>query len=141
MPKRDIDLGYLALPDAQGEAQDDSSVPGVVLIHDVWGLTDPTRDLTRRLAGEGFAVLALDLYRRESEVRISDPASWMQEMSDPQALEDIAAGVGHLRQGGASGPRRVGVGWEREFRPCDLTTFLSSYSLRIASSPRFHCRA
>jgi carboxymethylenebutenolidase len=97
-----LDLGFESRPRSGADA-------GVVLIHDVWGLTDHTRDLTRRLAGEGFAVLALDLYRREAEVRIPDPAAWMQEMSDPQVLGDIAAGVAQLRKGGASGPRRVGV--------------------------------
>jgi len=97
-----LDLGFESRPRSGADA-------GVVLIHDVWGLSDHTRDLTRRLAGEGFAVLALDLYRRESEVRIADPAAWMQEMSDPQVLDDIAAGVAQLRKGGAAGPRRVGV--------------------------------
>ena len=38
--------------------------PGVVVIHDVWGLSDHTRDLARRFAAEGFAALAVDLYRR-----------------------------------------------------------------------------
>ncbi len=52
-----VELGYFA-------TSDNSARPGVVMIHDVWGLTDHTRDLARRLASEGFAVLALDLYRR-----------------------------------------------------------------------------
>ena len=33
---------------------------GLVLIHDVWGLTDHARDLAQGLSGEGFAVLAHD---------------------------------------------------------------------------------
>ena len=39
------------------------------MIHDVWGLADHTRDLARRLAQEEFSVLAIDLYRREEEVK------------------------------------------------------------------------
>jgi len=53
MQTQDVELGFLATPDR-------GPCPGVVLIHDVWGLTDHARDLTRRLSGEGFAVLALE---------------------------------------------------------------------------------
>lgn len=40
-------------------------LPGVILIHDRWGLNDDVRDAARRLAGQGYAVLALDLYGGE----------------------------------------------------------------------------
>jgi carboxymethylenebutenolidase len=77
-----VEAGFLATP-ASGTA------PGVVLIHDVWGLSDHTRDLATRLAAEGFAVLAVDLYRREREVKIENPGVWMRELSDPQVLDDL----------------------------------------------------
>ncbi len=79
------------------------------MIHDVWGLTDHYRDLSRRLAGEGFAVLALDLYRREGKVEIEDPGSWMRALSDPQILSDVQAGVDRLRADSAGAGRKVGV--------------------------------
>jgi carboxymethylenebutenolidase len=101
MQESQVELGFLAEPA-------ESPCPGVVLIHDVWGLSDHTRDLTRRLAREGFAVLAVDLYRRESEVKIENPGAWMRALSDPQALEDVQAAVDHLRSGPAAG-RKVGV--------------------------------
>ncbi len=78
MHSQDVELGYLAHPGA-------GSQPGVVMIHDVWGLSDHTRDLAGRLAAEGFGVLALDLYRREGEVRIDNPGRWMRELSDPRS--------------------------------------------------------
>ena len=37
----------------------------VIVVHDVRGLTDHYRDITRRFASEGFFALALDLYSRE----------------------------------------------------------------------------
>ncbi len=101
MEAADTELGYLAHP---GEGRH----PGVVLIHDVWGLYDHYRDLTRRLAGEGFAVLALDLYRREGKVEIEDPGRWMRGLSDPQVLSDVQAGVDFLG-GAASAGQKVGV--------------------------------
>jgi carboxymethylenebutenolidase len=102
VPARDVDLGHLAHPEGGPH-------PGVVMIHDVWGLSDHTRDLAGRLAGEGFGVLALDLYRREREVKIDDPGAWMRGLSDPQVLDDVQAGVDFLGAHPATAGRRVGV--------------------------------
>lgn len=102
MRAEEIELGVLAW--AEGEAR-----PGVVMIHDVWGLSDHTRDLARRLANEGFAVLAVDLYRREREVKIDDPGEWMRGLSDPHVLADVEAAAGFLAGHVACAGRRVGV--------------------------------
>jgi len=48
--------GFLALPDGDGPH------PGVVVIHEASGLNENIRDITRRLAGEGYAALAVDLF-------------------------------------------------------------------------------
>jgi carboxymethylenebutenolidase len=102
MPRDDVELGYFASPDSGPN-------PGIVMIHDVWGLSDHTRDLARRLAQEGFAVLALDLYRREDEVKIENPGEWMRALSDPQVLADVQAGIGFLQQHPGTADRSVGV--------------------------------
>ena len=47
---------YLALPDGIGPH------PGVVIIHEAFGLNDHMRDVARRFAGEGYAGLAVDLF-------------------------------------------------------------------------------
>ena len=62
---QDVELGDLAHPEAS------EPVPGVVLVHDVWGMAEHARNLVRRLASEGFAVLAVDLSRRLERVRAS----------------------------------------------------------------------
>jgi carboxymethylenebutenolidase len=105
MLTRDVDLGYLALPERQGQ----SSVPGVVMIHDVWGLYDHYRDLARRLAGEGFGVLALDLYRRHAEVKIEDPGAWIRGLSDPEVQSDVEAAAAFLAREPATRGRKVAV--------------------------------
>lgn len=98
----EVALGYLAHPDP-------GPSPGVVMIHDVWGLADHTRDLAGRLAAEGFAVLAVDLYRREASVKIENPGRWMRDLSDPQVLSDVQAGVDFLAAAPCSAGRRIGV--------------------------------
>jgi carboxymethylenebutenolidase len=102
MPTEDVELGYLAHPGG-------ASNRGVVMIHDVWGLADHTRDLARRLAGEGFSVLAIDLYRREAEVAIENPGEWMRSLSDRQVLEDVQAGVDYLAAHPSTGGHGIGV--------------------------------
>jgi len=54
--------GCLALPDAPGPH------PGVVVIHEAYGLNDNIRDITGRFAAEGYAALAVDLFTDRSRV-------------------------------------------------------------------------
>jgi len=81
----------------------------VVLIHDVWGLSDHTRDVARRLAAKGYAVLALDLYRREESLHIDDPGRWMRALSDRQVLEDIERAAAFLSGDLACAGRKIGA--------------------------------
>lgn len=56
---------FLARPRSAVESGT-SKLPGIVLIHEWWGLNDNIRDEARRLAGEGYAALAVDLYDGQS---------------------------------------------------------------------------
>ena len=48
--------GYLAKPALDGD------YPGVVMIHEWWGLNDNIKEMADKLASHGYAVLAVDLY-------------------------------------------------------------------------------
>jgi len=82
MKTSEVELGFLAMPDR-------GPCPAVVMIHDVWGLSAHTRDYASRLANEGFAVLAIDLYRRARPEKIEDPGKWMRALSDREVLGDL----------------------------------------------------
>jgi carboxymethylenebutenolidase len=62
MATREIDRtelkggGYLATPDRAGPH------PGMVVIHEAFGLSDNIKDVTRRFADAGFVALAVDLF-------------------------------------------------------------------------------
>lgn len=106
MPTQDVDSGFLALPDADGPH------PGVVMIPDVRGLYDHFRELAARLAREGFAVLAVDLYRRTGPPEIRDVASamaWIRDLSDPQVLADVQQAIDFLAAHPAVAGQPVGV--------------------------------
>jgi carboxymethylenebutenolidase len=55
--------GYLATPDGDGPW------PGVVVLHEVFGLTGDIRRQADRLAGEGYLAFAPDLYTRGPRIR------------------------------------------------------------------------
>src|SRR4029078_2239478 len=48
--------GYLALPDGDGPH------PGVVVIHEAFGLNEHIKDVGRRFAGGGYAAVVVDLF-------------------------------------------------------------------------------
>ncbi len=64
LPYAEVDeklvYGFFAFPSDMVDP-----IPAVILIHDRWGLDEPTRDLSRRLAGEGYIVMAIDLFGGE----------------------------------------------------------------------------
>ena len=90
----------------------DGPQPGVVVIPDVWGLSDHTRDIAQRLAREGFAALALDIYRKTGRPSLADPAAalaWIRELSDPLVLETVQEGIDALAGNAAVAGRPVGL--------------------------------
>lgn len=52
----DTVTGFIARPKAEG------TYPGVVMIHEWWGLNDNIKYMAQLLANEGYNVLAIDLY-------------------------------------------------------------------------------
>jgi carboxymethylenebutenolidase len=102
----DVEQGFLAHPSQGGPH------PGVVLVPDVRGLQDHFRELAGRLAREGFAVLAVDLYRRTGPPEIRDVVSamqWIRELPDPQVLGDLQATIDFLAAHPAVAGRPVGI--------------------------------
>ena len=98
--------GYAARPrNAQG------SLPGLIVIHEWWGLNDNIRAMTRRLAGEGYQALAVDLYGG-SHAETPDQAMKLMNA----VLQNPGPAQENLRRAAAwldgKGVKRLGViGW------------------------------
>lgn len=58
-----LDNSYFALPDGGGP------YPGVVVVHEAFGLNDNIRDICGRFAGQGYAALGVDLFEGRSRVQ------------------------------------------------------------------------
>jgi carboxymethylenebutenolidase len=98
--------GHLAKPLGAPE-----KLPGLIVIQEWWGLNDNVRAMADRFAGEGYLVLAVDLYEGKVATTGDAAAATMQEaMKNPARLTD------NLRQAHAylkgAGATKVGVvGW------------------------------
>jgi carboxymethylenebutenolidase len=101
-------VGYLAMPEDAAEP-----LPGVIVIHEWWGLNDNIKAMTRQLAGEGYVALAVDLYGGRTA---QTPAAAQALMSD--LLGDADGARNNLRQAYAYletyafAPRIASIGWE-----------------------------
>lgn len=99
--------GYLARP---AGATPDSGLPGIVVIHEWWGLNGNVETMARMLAREGYAALAVDLYRGESAATPDEARSLVQAVDETRAEANLRQAHDYLA--GEWGAPRVGViGW------------------------------
>src|SRR3569623_732546 len=83
--------GYLATPPGQGPW------PGVVVIHEAFGLNDVVRRQADHLAGAGYLALALDLYSDGGAARCLDSTFRALLTGRGKAIADIEAGRSFLK--------------------------------------------
>ncbi len=99
--------GYLAKP-KEGEG----AFPGIIVIHEWWGLNDNIRTMAEKLAGEGYTALAVDLYGGQAAQDADGAQQLMQA-----AMQNVEAANQNLREAYAyleeeqQAPRIGTIGW------------------------------
>jgi carboxymethylenebutenolidase len=85
--------GYLARPEGAPRA-------ALIVIHEWWGLNDNIREMTRRLAAEGYLALAVDLYGGEVAADAGEARALMSAAMDaPDAIDrQLLAAYAWLRE-------------------------------------------
>jgi carboxymethylenebutenolidase len=87
-------------------------LPGLIVIHEWWGLNDNVRDEARRLAAEGYVTLAVDLYEGRSGATVKEAMGLSTALS-----KNPAPGEENLRQAyryldeTVRAPRIGSIGW------------------------------
>jgi len=89
---RGVTNGYLAIPKGTGK------YPGVLVIQEIWGLVENIKDISRRLAREGYVALAVDLYDGKTVANLEDGRSIREKISEDMMLKDINAGFEYLKR-------------------------------------------
>lgn len=83
--------------------------PGVLLIHEWWGLNDQIKAVAHDLAQLGYLVFAIDMYDGDVGTTPEEAMSLMRALDPAKATEKVVSAVAWLRENG-SGP--VGtMGW------------------------------
>jgi carboxymethylenebutenolidase len=82
---------FLAYPTGGGR------FPTVILMHERYGLVKHTRDQAMRCAHDGYAVLAPDFFFRHPDPKTLNAGNSRYDITDPESLELIKAGVAALQ--------------------------------------------
>lgn len=100
-------IGYLAMPQDAAEP-----LPGIIVIHEWWGLNDNIKAMTRRLAGEGYVALAVDLYGGATAATPDAAQALMTAaVSDPDAARNNLRQAYDYLEKYAFAPRIASIGW------------------------------
>jgi carboxymethylenebutenolidase len=99
--------GFLCRPPSGGP------FPGLMLIHDDFGLTDWVKEQAKRLADQGYVVLAIDLYRGEAVSNLLDAHIMDRGLPEDRVQRDLKAAVDYLASRKDVRASRLGVaGWD-----------------------------
>jgi carboxymethylenebutenolidase len=86
--------------------------PGIVVIHEYWGLNDWVKEQASKLAGEGYAALAIDLYRGKVAATPDEAHELMRGVPEDRAKRDLEAAFQFLASQPNVKANRIGaIGW------------------------------
>ena len=82
--------GYLVYPD------DGGAYPAAVVMQEWWGLNEHIKDVARRLALEGYVVLAPDLYKGQVATEPDEARKLVMALDMPAAVAEIGSAIDFL---------------------------------------------
>jgi len=86
--------------------------PGIVVIHEWWGLNDWVKEQASKLADQGYAALAIDLYRGKVATTPDLAHELMRGVAEDRAARDLHAAVEFLKSQKNVNRGRIGsIGW------------------------------
>lgn len=95
--------GYFVHPQSPG------NYPGVVMIHEWWGLNDTIKQMARQLASEGYNVLAVDLHKGRVATTPEEARALTGAINQEQANANLRSAVAYLRNKGSV--KIASLGW------------------------------
>jgi len=111
--------GYMFSPRLPGK------FPGVVMIHEWWGVNDNIKKMAQQLANESYVVLVADLFNGKAASNPDEAKKLVSKINSTEAVQNLRAGVSYLRDNHRVNPSKIGtIGW----------CFGGGQSLRLALS-------
>ena len=97
--------GYLAQPE-----NTDGDTPGIIVIHEWWGLNDNIRMMADKLAGEGYSALAVDMYYGKVAESSDSAGTYARSVDQEEGIDNLTQAYGYLAE--QQGAENIGViGW------------------------------
>src|SRR5579864_1044331 len=98
--------GILYAPEGKGP------FPGIVVIHEWWGLNDWVKEQASKLSDQGYVTLAIDLYRGKVATTPDEAHEIMRGVPEDRAARDLHAAVEFLKsQSNVKKDRLASIGW------------------------------
>jgi carboxymethylenebutenolidase len=86
--------------------------PGIVVVHEWWGVNDWVKERSRKLADQGYVALAVDLYRGQLAKDPGTAHELARGLPRDRALRDLLAAVAYLKTRLEVSPTKLGaIGW------------------------------
>src|SRR6266704_2166053 len=133
---RDTITAYLAYPERKDPA------PVVVVIHEIFGMSDFIRQTTEQLAKDGFVAIAPDLLTRRGGTPQSPDSArkLIATLNADTITRDLDAGVAYVKTLKAARPDRIGVigfcwGGGQTFRYATNNPSLSAFVVCYGPAP------
>lgn len=102
----EIVQGLLYTPDGKGP------FPGLIVIHEYWGLNDWVKEQASKLSDQGYVALAIDLYRGKVGTTPDEAHELMRGVPEDRAARDLKAAFEFLKSQKNVKADRIGsIGW------------------------------
>jgi carboxymethylenebutenolidase len=86
--------------------------PGIIVIHEWWGLNDWVKDQASKLSDPGYVTLAIDLYRGKVATTPNEAHEFMGGVPQDRAKRDLEAAFNFLQSQSNVKKERIGaIGW------------------------------
>jgi len=86
--------------------------PALVVIHEWWGLNDWVKEQAQKLADQGYATLAIDLYRGKVAKTPEEAHELMRGVPEDRARRDLLAAYDYLASQSNVNKAKIGtIGW------------------------------
>jgi carboxymethylenebutenolidase len=86
--------------------------PGIIVIHEWWGLNDWVKDQASKLSDQGYVTLAIDLYRGKVATTPNEAHEFMGGVPQDRAKRDLQAAFNFLQSQPNVKKDRIGaIGW------------------------------
>src|SRR5437899_8964531 len=96
----------LYAPDGKGP------FPGIIVIHEYWGLNDWVKEQASKLADQGYVAMAIDLFRGKVETTLDEAQQIMRGVPEDRAKRDLHAAFQYLQSQPNVKKDRIGaIGW------------------------------